>query len=146
MITLAIYFQYLFVLRILRLFVLFLCHCLSQELHCTYFIYKRNNCSLSVSAIFILNIYCLLNICISNQLDLSTPPLAVSEFPENAVCKSLKTVWPCDICFALWRIQYWPVGDKKKKNSLVIIMQLYHSITEGFQFFSCSPETQCSWE
>lgn len=100
MITLSIYFQFLFVLRILRLFVLILCHCLSQEMHCTYFSYKRNNC-LSVSTIF-----CLLNIFLSNQLDLSTTPPAVSEFLETALCKSIKTVWACDICSALQRIQY----------------------------------------
>lgn len=36
---------------------------------------------------------------------LSTTPPAASEFPENAVCKPIKTVWPCDIC-SLRRIQY----------------------------------------
>lgn len=134
MITLSIYFQYLYMLRILRMFVVIVGYCLSQESPCVYFAYKRNNC-LSVSAFFMFYIYCLLNICISIHFESSTSPPAVSEFSENAVCKSIKTVWPCDICFALlcgeFSIDQFP-NRKTLAFTYVIIMQRYHSTTEGF--------------
>lgn len=66
---------------------------------------------------------------------LSTTPPAVSEFPENAVCKPIKTV--CPVIFALcgeFSIDQLPIG-KKIAFTYVIIMPLYHRITEASQFF-----------